>query len=143
MRQFLILGLICCFIMACSKDTFETTPTIKIKELSSEVILPNGNLEITLEYTDKEGDLGRGEVTYIRDRQNLKGPTQDIADTVHYPIPEFTPKNKGEIIVKVPYDFMDEDQNDNDTMVFRLSVIDFRGNKSDTVSTVNIIAKQN
>ena len=59
MRQFLILILICCFIVACSKDTFETRPTIKIKEVSSEVIPLNGNLDITLEYTDKEGDLGR------------------------------------------------------------------------------------
>jgi hypothetical protein len=28
-------------------------------------------------------------------------------------------------------------------MIFKLSVIDIRGNKSDTVTTVNIVAKQN
>jgi len=38
---------------------------------------------------------------------------------------------------------MSEDPNDDDTMIFKLSVIDIRGNKSDTVTTVNIIAKQN
>lgn len=147
MRQFLILILICCFIVACSKDTFETTPTITIKSVNSEVIPENGNLDITLEYTDKEGDLGRGELSYIRERKNIKpipNPgVNDQTDTVRYPIPDFTPKNKGEIVVTIPYFFMSEDPNDDDTMVFKLSVIDIRGNKSDTVTTVNIIAKQN
>jgi len=147
MRQFLILILICCFIMACNKDTFETRPTIKIKEVNSEVIPENGNLDITLEYTDKEGDLGRGELTYIRERKNIKpipNPgVNDQIDTVHYPIPDYTPKNKGEIVVTIPYSLMSEDPNDDDTMIFKLSVIDIRGNKSDTVTTVNIIAKQN
>jgi len=147
MRQFLILILICCFIMACNKDTFETKPTIKIKELNSEVIPENANLDVTLEYTDKEGDLGRGELTYIRERKNIKpipNPgVNDQIDTVRYPIPDFTPKNKGEIVVSIPYSLMNEDPNDDDTMIFKISVVDFRGNKSDTVTTVNIIAKQN
>jgi hypothetical protein len=133
--------------MACSKDTFETTPSIKIKELSGEVIPLNGNLDITIEYTDKEGDLGNGELTYIRERKNIKpipNPgVNDQIDTVHYPIPVFTPKNRGEIVVTIPYSLMSEDPNDDDTMIFKLSVIDIRGNKSDTVTTVNIVAKQN
>jgi hypothetical protein len=133
--------------MACNKDTFETKPTIKIKDLSSEVIPPDGNLDITLEYTDKEGDLGRGEITYIRDRQNIRPISQpgqnDKPDTVRYPIPEYAPKSKGEIVVTIPYQFLDEDPNDDDTMSFRLSVIDFRGNKSDTVTTKNVIARRN
>jgi hypothetical protein len=133
--------------MACSKDTFETRPTIKVKDLSSEVIVLNSSLDITLEYTDKEGDLGNGELTYIRVRQNIKGIPQpgqnDQTDTVHYPIPVFPPKTKGEIVVTIPYGFMSEDPNDNDTMIFKLSVIDIRGNKSDTVTTKSVVAKQN
>ena len=131
--------------MACSKDTFETKPTIKVKDLNSEVIVRNSKLDITLEYTDKEGDLGNGELTYIRVRQNIKAgpPGNDKADTVHYPIPVFPPKSKGEIVISVDYDFMDEDPAYDDTMIFKLSVIDIRGNKSDTVTTKSVIAKEN
>ena len=147
MRHYLILIVMGCFLSACNKDTFETKPTIKIVDINSEVIVPNTMLDITLEYTDKEGDLGRGIISYIRQRQNIKPIPQpgvnDKADTVLYPIPDFTPKSKGEIVFSIPYEFLTEDPNDNDTMIFKISVVDVKGNKSDTLTSVSIVAKQN
>ncbi|MFM9908170.1 MAG: hypothetical protein ACKVOW_02410 [Chitinophagaceae bacterium] len=147
MRKYFIPILVLFFIVACTKNKYETRPTIKIKEINSTTIIPNSSLVITLEYTDKEGDLGMGQITYFRKRLNIKpipNPSvNDKADTVNYSLPEFNNETKGLIEVSIPYDFLTEDPNDNDTMLFKIFVKDFKGNKSDTLTTSNIIAKQN
>lgn len=130
-------------VFACSKDTLQTKPTIKVKKVNSTEIVPGSLLRVTLEFSDKEGDLGAGELTYVRNRLNLRPVPSafDKADTARYPLPEFPNRETGEIDVDIPYDFMDEDPNDNDTMIFRLMVIDRAGNKSDTVNTGQIVAR--
>jgi hypothetical protein len=130
-------------VFACGKDTLETKPAIKVKEMNGTQIPPGAILRVTLEFNDKEGDLGAGELTYIRDRQNIRPVpgTFDKADTARYPLPVFPDRESGDIDVDIPYDFMDEDPNDNDTMVFRFMVIDRAGNKSDTITTAQVVAR--
>ncbi len=134
-------------ILACNKDKFETKPTIKVKDISPEEVTNGGRLTITLECTDKEGDAGKGELTYIRVRTNgtpiPDAGSNDKADTVHYPVPDFPKTQKTEISVTIPYDFMDEDPNRNDTMYFKLSLKDVANNSSDTISTKSVVAVQN
>jgi hypothetical protein len=134
-------------ILACNKDKFQTKPTIKVKDISPTEVTPNGRLTITLECTDKEGDAGGGELTYIRIRTNstaIPDPgTNDKVDTVHYPVPDFPKTQKTDISVEIPYDLMDEDPNRNDTMFFKLSLKDVGNNSSDTISTQSVVAVQN
>lgn len=131
----------------CSKDKFKTVPTIELKSISDKVIqAPNGLVNFLLTYTDKEGDLGEGELTYIRIRTNvtpIPNPgTYDKLDTARTPIPAFPTKTKGELELQLDYNFLDEDPNRNDTMFFKFTVKDKDGNASDTISTPLIVARQ-
>lgn len=133
-------------LAACGKDKFESKPLLEIKDYNAEVISPNEVLNIRLTYYDKEGDLGTGEFTYIRVRTNgtpIPNPgVNDKADTVRSQVPEFPAKNTGELTINIPYAFMDEDPNRNDTMYFKIAVVDLKGNKSDTISTPLFVARK-
>lgn len=147
-RQFWSVGaLLILILVSCGKDKYETTPTITIKELSSEVIdAPNGTLKVILESTDKEGDEGGGLLTYIRVRTNVTAipnpGLNDKVDTVNYLIPSFPKTSKKDIEVSLAYDFLNEDPNKNDTMFFRFTLRDAANNQSDTVNSKVIVAKQ-
>jgi len=134
-------------LIACHKDRFQTTPTIRVKDINTtEVNAPDGSLRITLECTDKEGDEGQGDLTYIRVRTNstpIPDPTNnDKADTAHAAVPAFPKKDQVEMVLSIPYSFLDEDPGRNDTMFFKLTVRDSQNHQSDTITTKSIVAKQ-
>jgi hypothetical protein len=134
-------------LVACHKDRFQTTPTIRVKDINTtEVNAPDGILRITLECTDKEGDEGQGDLTYIRVRTNstpIPDPTNnDKADTAHAAVPAFPKTDKVEMVLSIPYSFLDEDPGRNDTMFFKLTVRDSQNHQSDTITTKSIVAKQ-
>ena len=133
--------------LSCNKDKFQTKPTIEIKSLSNDEVRPGETLEIRMEFTDKEGDLSDGILTYIRIRTNTRAipnpGINDKVDTVFSAIPEFPTTTKGDIFLNIPYNFMDEDPGRNDTMFFKITVKDIKNNTSDTISTATVVAKQN
>jgi hypothetical protein len=139
--------------VACSKGKLNTNPSIKFKTINGTDFFPGSTVNITLDYTDKEGDLGNGTLTYIRNRTNTK-PISDPAsndkiDTVHTPLPDFPKTTTGEISVLIPYSFLDEDpitdtsnpSRFNDTMFFKILVRDVAGNVSDTVISPTIVQR--
>jgi hypothetical protein len=135
------------FIYGCHKDKFQTKPTIRVKDINTtEVNAPMGTLKITLECTDKEGDEGNGELTYIRIRTNsipIPDPhNNDKADTAFATVPAFPKKNIVDMDLEIPYSFLDEDPSRNDTMFFKLTLKDSQNNQSDTITTKSIVAKQ-
>jgi hypothetical protein len=135
------------FMIGCGKDKFQTKPTVSVKEIGpTDVTGPNGELKIKLECTDKEGDEGQGVLTYIRIRTNSTPIPQpgiyDKADTVQTPIPSFPKTQKVEMELTIPYGFLDEDPNKNDTMFFKITIRDSQNNQSDTITTSSIVAKQ-
>ena len=141
------MGLSIMVLASCDKDKFQTKPSIEIKSLSTkEVPAQNGTMHVRLNYTDKEGDLGKGILTYIRIRTNgtpIPNPNNnDKIDTVRTPIPDFPSKNNGELDILFDYNFMDEDPFRNDTMYFKITVQDRGGNNSDTISTPAVVARQ-
>ncbi len=104
MKHFLVIAVAFLVVAACSKDNFDSSPTLKIKEATPEEIPVNGSLFVILEFTDKEGDVySRGDSTLviIRQRLNVRGPIID--SSVRYPVPEFPEKTKGELQVTIPY----------------------------------------
>ena len=68
--------------------------------------------------------------------------SNDKIDTVSSSIPEFPKTTTGEIKVTVPNSLLNEDPFDNDTMVFKIFVVDAAGNSSDTITTPTIVEKQ-
>ena len=144
MKIFLaILAVFTVFLAACSKDKFATKPRIEVKDYNSKEIGLNGQLTIRLDYFDKEGDLGTGNFYAVRQRLNIQPLSlsdADRPDTLRYPLPSFPDKNKGEIVLQLNYnDFLKESLSKNDTINFKIAVEDRGGNKSDTITTDNIV----
>lgn len=127
--------------VACSKDKFETKPRLEIKDYNTKDVYQGGTLRIRLNYFDKEGDLSMAPFTAIIRRQNILplDPTQDKADTLISSLPEFPAKDNGEITFTLGYNFLKESTVENDTLIFRFSVIDNAGNLSDTVVSDRVV----
>jgi len=156
LKRYLPFLLLLSVMVACSKDTLNTKPSLKFKSINGSDFFPGSTINITLEFTDKEGDLSQGTVTYLRNRLNLKPITDpgsnDKADSITSPLPNFPKVTSGEINVLIPYDFLNEDplppadsanaSKYNDTMVFKIFVTDVAGNSSDTITTPQIIQRE-
>jgi hypothetical protein len=136
-------------LAACSKDKFETTPKIEIDSVEPDVISQGGVIRIRLKFFDKEGDLSDGTLTYIRVKTNtiLHQPQFDQPDTIHAKLPKFPEKSQGDIMLDIDYNYMNENDDPlslgkNDSMYFRLVVMDTEDHVSDTVNTKIVVAVQ-
>ncbi|MCR6721093.1 MAG: hypothetical protein NVV59_12570 [Chitinophagaceae bacterium] len=135
----LLIASACVAIAACSKDTFETKPKIEIVDYNSRDVVAGQNLNITLEYFDKEGDLGQGWITAILDRQNLSQRTDSMATILTYALPDFPPRDKGEILLRIPHNSLRHTTFENDTFLIHIFVVDREQNISDTITTEQIV----
>jgi len=146
MKKLLIAGFVLIVLLACNKDKFQTKPQITIKDYSSKVIEQGGTLEVRLNYTDKEGDVGQGAFYGVRMRQNtrpLASTDNNQTDTLRYNIPEMPDIDKGVLIMKLEYAFLKESLTENDTLVFKIAIKDRAGNASDTLTTDKLIILKN
>lgn len=136
-------------IIACNKDKFLTKPTIKIKSLNTEFVPLNGNLIITLECTDKEGDV-QDSVIIIKKRLN-KRVVPTLRDTLRYKFPVFPNTPRTEVVATLDYQTIlsassppnipgtNPPQKELDTLILKLAVRDRAGHTSDTITTNRII----
>ncbi|MBC7903343.1 MAG: hypothetical protein H7Y27_07965 [Gemmatimonadaceae bacterium] len=142
MKKLLLPVVVLLVLVGCDKDKFQTKPQITIKDYT-EVVPRQGQLEIRLEFTDKEGDLSEGSFVYIPVRLNQKPlPAGVEYDSIKSVIPKFPNNDKGDFFLKLPHIFLLKSPTENDTLVFRMVVVDRAGNKSDTVSSDKIIILQ-
>ena len=150
-RKLVPIVVVVTVLLACSKDKFQTKPSLEVTE-HAEVVGLQSSFRVVLEFTDKEGDISgagdstlwlKGELLNQR-RVDPNVPQQYV--NIYWPLPEFPDKTKGEIQLDLSYaDFykmIDEDdptKDKNDTIRIRFAVRDRAGNVSDTVSTGNIV----
>lgn len=71
--------------VACSKDKYSTKPQLSVKEVKNYNVGRGDLIDITLEFTDKEGDIT--DSIFIR---TLTTRCATSNRTVGYPIPKFT-----------------------------------------------------
>ena len=145
MNKLLLAGLAAILLLACNKDKFQTKPQITISDYNSKEISQGDELEVRLNYTDKEGDVGQGSFFGARLRQNkrpLAGSDNDQLDTLRYSLPEMPNIDKGVIVMKLDYNFLKESLTENDTVVFRIAIKDRGGNASDTLTTDKIVIRK-
>jgi hypothetical protein len=136
----IILFLSVCFLLACDKDKFETKPHIEIESYNTKELPPNANLVMNLNFTDKEGDLGNGQFTYIPVRINRRRLPQDQDYVpIPLPIPEFNDHNKGEFELKIEWKFLHKSDRENDTINFKFVAVDREVNSSDTVTSDQVV----
>lgn len=128
-------------LIACGKDKYETKPKLEIKDYNTKEVFPNEELRIRINYYDKEGDINGAPVIGVLTRLNLfpLGPDQNKVDTFRTNLPDFPSKDNGEITFQLPYDFLKESTIENDTLIFRFAVEDLAGNKSDTVTSDQVV----
>ena len=132
-------------LVACSKDKFETKPRIEIIDINSAELVQGSILRIRLNYFDKEGDLNKGLLQIRKIRLNQSPPIAPgdyLEDSLDYVLPEFPEKDKGEITFQTDYSRLNENQNRNDTIQYKFSVVDRAGNVSDTITSAVIVARQ-
>jgi hypothetical protein len=128
--------LLIAILTGCKKSKFQSTPSLKIKSVSTSVLPPNQDIEFTLSFTDAEGDLN--DSLYV-EKNAINCPAGSFSD--HYTIPSFpTTKNEqGDIVVDFRYIDISPRCQENDTAVFRFAIKDKANHVSDTVSTSPII----
>ncbi|MCY7310810.1 MAG: hypothetical protein LH619_08530 [Chitinophagaceae bacterium] len=135
-------------MIACSKDKFLTKPTITVKSINGNFIPLNGTFVITLECTDKEGDV-QDSVIIIKKRLN-KRVVATIRDTIRYKFPVFPKNTRTQIQATLDYQSIlsafnppfipgsNPAKRELDTLILRMAVRDKAGNTSDTISSPTI-----
>jgi hypothetical protein len=87
--------------------------------------------------------LGQGVFIAIRIRLNqrpLPIGTGGV-DTLIASIPDFPNQNQGQFEFTQGYTYLNQSDQENDTIIFKFAVIDRAGNKSDTISSNKIIVQ--
>jgi hypothetical protein len=152
MKKYFFSFLAFLIIAACNKDKFQTKPTLKITSDNPKTIPVGGTLSVTLEYTDKEGDVNDS-LFIIRQRLNVRGRSTYVA--LPYKIPDFPATDKGEIRVNLDYQLgltlqiqpiripgSNPSRNEPDTLNLKFVVKDKAKNISDTVVLNNVIVSR-
>lgn len=142
--------------LGCKKENFSTRPHIEIKSISKTSLLFNDYLDVSLKFTDKEGDV---QDSIWIERTSIECPFSDTTaepfgnQTFALQLPSF-PKQKsltGEINFKLRFGNTDNDTNRiylkacaiTDTSTFKIWIRDNEGHYSDTVETPKIILNPN
>lgn len=136
-------------VVACNKDNFQTKPTIRIKSMETDFIPLNGTFSLTLDCTDKEGDV-QDSVIIIKRRLNQRVvPT--LRDTLRYKFPVFPISTRTQVEVTLDYQSIlsainppiipgsNPPQRELDTLILRMAVRDNGGHTSDTIESSRII----
>ena len=146
--RMIIAALLIFTFIACNKDKFQTKPTISIKSINTEIVPQNGTFIITLECTDKEGDV-EDSLILIKKRLNRR-VVATVRDTLRFKIPTFPANSRTEIQAVLDYQNIlsalnppnipgsNPLQRELDTLVLRMAVRDKAGNTSDTVESRQI-----
>jgi len=136
--------------VACSKDKFQTKPSLTLKTMNGNVLRPtlDSRLTLTYEYTDKEGDVSNDTLMYYPELLN-KRRLSDPVGGKYFPIYEMTPSfpktSKGDIELNLYGGNLYRNlvtrpgEDKNDTLRIRAVLFDNANNKSDTVYSDKII----
>jgi hypothetical protein len=148
MKQLIFFAVVVFVAVSCDKDKFMTKPQLEVDSYNTKELAPNSNLVITLKYTDKEGDLSKGDMYININRINtipIPPACQgcDSPDTLRYKLAEFPQNPEGFITVTLPHSSqqfrLKEHPSINDTIQFKFAVADIEGNKSDTITSDPIV----
>lgn len=154
MKTSIVFAVVLIFtIFACSKDKFQTVPSLRFKSKNTDVVPMNGTLRVVLEFTDKEGDV-TDSIWVKKQRLNVKVvPT--IRDSILIKIPDYPEKNKGEFEIVLSHQSILSAVNPPDvvpatnppskvpdTLNVKFAVRDKAGHTSDSVSIGTIVVRR-
>ncbi|MDR3716684.1 MAG: hypothetical protein P4L51_28080 [Puia sp.] len=130
-------------IFSCSKSN-GGKPSISIESITRTVDQNTGNMVATLKFKSPGGKLSGGSFYSLRLRlnQDPPPPTSGYADTntLQNLIPSFPNQTSGEMIYTLPYNgYLSSGGSENDTLLFKLWVIDAANNVSDTITSPQVV----
>jgi hypothetical protein len=144
--KILIVFAIAVMFYGCSKNAYNTKPTISIKSISSNVLSPGGLLLFQIEFTDKEGDIQ--DTLYVQKISKVCPNEQSVQFTSPNRVPDFTPTSNLKGILEIGYGYnvnipgyqsMLSCANKTDTAFFKFWLKDKANNISDTITSEKII----
>jgi len=127
-------------LVACSKNVYNTKPTIKITYVNTNVVPNNGILVFKLKVTDKEGDVT--DSLFVRKVRLNHRITPTIRDSFAFRLPDAPNSSDGEVEVDLSYqNYLISAKNpiENDTLLFKFALKDKAKNISDTVTSEPIV----
>jgi hypothetical protein len=141
MKKLFALCLTLAVLASCDKDKFETKPQVRVLSTSGKNIPSSADLRVTLEVTDKEGDVDDS-LYIVRERLNRKGFSRVV---LPYKLPQY-PAGKSRVEFETILTYATEltfgmspvdipgtgNKNEIDTLRLKFVVKDRAGNKSDT-----------
>ena len=143
MRYTVLFSILLCVIFtACTKDKFNSTPSLKFKSASTTFLPPGQLIQFTLSFTDGPGNLS--DSIFV---QKIEPTCAASSFPAYYPIPTFptTSNEKGDFVLtfgnnaSTSYPNISAQCQRNDTAVFRFAIKDKENHMSDTVSSPPII----
>ena len=144
MRYTILFSIFLFAILAgCKKDKFGSKPSLKFKSVNTTVLPQHQLIQITLSFTDAEGDLN--DSMFV---EKVEPTCVNSNNSGTYIIPDFpvSKNEKGDLIITFgnnpnnnAYFNMAPQCSRNDTAVFRFAIKDKANHVSDTVSSPPII----
>ena len=139
-RFFFFLAIAVC-LLSCGKDKFQTKPQIEIKSINGQILPVNAVMNVYMNFTDKEGDIGQGKLVYSFLRLNRRPLPTGITylDSIQVDIPKFPNKSLGEMQLNLKYSDLHKSSIENDTIKLRFVATDKAGHRSDTLTTDRLV----
>lgn len=132
-------------VVGCSKNEYNTKPTLKIKSISKTFVPAGESLLVQLQVTDKEGDV-TDSLYFQKVRINQKKVPVTLRDTLYFKIPDAPNSSDGIVQLDLTYDSYlvsaETPNGQNDTLIFRFAIQDKAKNKSDTISSDPIVIER-
>jgi hypothetical protein len=145
MRNTIIIALFSLVMAGCTKDKFTSRPQLTYKKVNGNFIPRDAVMEMTLHFTDAEGDFPGN--LYVERRSKLCPADTVFKDSTNLPEFPATKNTEGDIIVSYSngiiagyYPMADVPSACDDTTVcyFRFVLHDKAGNRSDTINSEEI-----
>lgn len=131
---------IAAFLFGCSKNVYETRPTIKITSVSTNVVPVNGTLTFDIRVTDKEGDV-TDSIFLKKQRLNIR-KRATLRDSLAFKIPDAPNTSIGTVRLDLQYQnhlISASSPIENDTLRFLFYLKDKAKNVSDTIKSDPIV----
>src|SRR3954453_15461422 len=109
-------------ITACSKNEYNTKPTLKIENVSTNVVQVGEPLTFDIKVTDKEGDVT--DSFYIKKVRINKRVRPTLRDSFAFKIPDAPKTTNGTVRVELSYQYYlisADPAIENDTLLFKFS----------------------
>jgi hypothetical protein len=144
--KLLILLTITFFFSSCKKEEFNTKPTLSFGDVNTTQLRQGNLLIFTLNFTDKEGDIQ--DTLWVQKISRTCPSTPGVQFISRNKVPDFTgtPNLKGKLEITFVYNANVPGtpsivgcNNRNDTAFFRFWLKDKANNRSDTISSPDII----